>query len=147
MHLGLHNKMDGQPLANSLLAVIPDVLWSLNHFMEIVTVPGKKAATKDTEYDGELALLKALREAVHAVQNALDPAREDTCGERLKPLYDAVECCRLLASALFLDPSGGEGQNVAVPCVFFSSRSGVEITRIARRIVEAIHFLCEDNVA
>lgn len=139
--------MDGQPLANSLLAVIPDVLLSLNHFMEKATVSEKTASTRDTEYDGELDPLEVLREAVHAVQDVLDPTGEDICGESLKPLYDAVECCRLLASVLFLERSGGEGQHVAVSCIPFSFRSGVDVTRITKRVVEAIHFLCEDGVS
>lgn len=144
--------MGGPPLVNSLLAVIPDVLSSLDRTIKGAAASHGAASVKDVENNdaqarGAFALLGLLRGAVHSVRDVVNSNSEHMRGDVLKPLYDGVECCRLLASAAALDLTEDARQDAPLSCIPFSSRRGVGATRITRNIMDAIHFLCEHGVA
>lgn len=119
----------------AISVVIPDVLDSINATIQKETTSANDPMAKDA-----IALCGSLRDAVESVQDKLDSDGDRMGSGFLQSLNDAVECCRMLASAL--SPDLPENSMPTTPCQPFRCEEHI---RIAKRVLEAIHVLCESD--
>lgn len=135
--------MDHAAYVTAINVVIPDVLDSLD--TAAGKCPPSTAATSQASLNGESppALLISLKNSIEHIKDTLDLDGESIPRHVLQALYDAVECCRVLATVLSPDTYKDASISELRPEKPVLLRKGDEASCIAKRVAESVFFLCE----
>ena len=130
---------------NGLLAVMPDVIDSLDVVISSTAVSVAPLSAKENRAKDTLDLAKSLREAIGCVQEALYSDGEYMNDDILRALNDSAECCRLLAPALSPVLGGEDGEDRTQSAAASWSNQSGRVFQVARRVRYSMEFLC--NIA